>query len=111
MYIEQREIIIHIGIIGLQGRLDANSAPALKDIWEEYASRGMHSLLVDLHRVEFIDSIGIATLVNGMKQLRSRGGDLKLIGIQPSVRSIFELMTLDKVFTIYASEEEALRGL
>ncbi|MEI6043553.1 MAG: STAS domain-containing protein, partial [Chloroflexota bacterium] len=71
----------------------------------------INSVLVDLHQVEFIDSVGISALVSGLKQMRSRGGDLKLIGLQSSARAIFELMMLDKVFEIYNSEEEALKGI
>jgi anti-anti-sigma regulatory factor len=42
--------------------------------------------------------------------MRNQGGDLKLIGLQSPARAIFELMMLDKVFEIYGSEEEALKG-
>ncbi|MEI7557010.1 STAS domain-containing protein [Candidatus Chlorohelix sp.] len=111
MYIEQREIIIRIGIISLQGRLDEEGADQLTKALEQQSERGINSLLVDLHRVNFIDSAGVAALVGGMKQLRAKGGDLRLIGLQPGPRSIFELMALDKVFTIFETEAEALLGL
>jgi anti-anti-sigma factor len=110
MYIEQREIIIRIAVVTLQGRLDAQSTTQLKQVWEEHKTRGVNTILVNLQRVDFIDSLGIAALVSGMKLMRSMNGDLKLIGLQPGPRSIFELMMLDKVFTIYETEEEALHG-
>jgi anti-sigma B factor antagonist len=108
--IEQREIIIRITSLHLSGRLDAQGGPTLRELWQEYNDQGVNSVLVDLHDVEFIDSIGISALVTGLKQMRAKGGDLKLIGLQPSARAIFELMMLDKVFEIYESEEEALKG-
>jgi anti-sigma B factor antagonist len=110
MQIEQREIIITIGALTLRGRLDAESAPRLRELWKHYESYGINNVIVDMHQVEFIDSIGISTLVSGMKQLRARGGDLRLIGLQPAARSIFELMMLDKVFELFETEEEALKG-
>jgi len=108
--IEQREIIIRIGAVHLTGRLDAQAGPTLKTLWQQYNEQGVNSVLLDLHNVDFIDSIGISALVSGLKQMRSRGGDLKLIGLQTSARAIFELMMLDQVFEIYESEEEALKG-
>ena len=108
--IEQHEIIIRINIINLTGRLDAQAGPSLKELWLQYAEHGVNSVLVDLHEVEFIDSIGISSLVSGLKQMRSKGGDLKLIGLQPSARAIFELMMLDQVFELYETQEEALKG-
>ncbi len=108
--IEQREIIIRISAIHLSGRLDAQAGPTLKEMWQHYGEQGINTVLLDLTDVEFIDSIGISALVSGLKQMRARGGDLKLIGLQPSARAIFELMMLDQVFEIYETEEAALKG-
>ncbi len=110
MQIEQHEIVITIGSLNLIGRLDGQSAPQLKEMWHSYEARGVNNVVLNLQQVDFIDSIGISTLVSGMKQLRARGGDLRLVGLQPSARSIFELMMLDKVFEIFDTEEQALKG-
>ena len=110
MQIEQQEIIIRIMQVRLRGRLDAQSATGLKELWRNYDEQGQHNILLDLHQVEFIDSIGISTLVSGLKQFRARGGDLRLIGLQPSARAVFELMMLDRVFEIFETPEEALKG-
>lgn len=110
MQIVQREIIITIGSLSLKGRLDGQTAPQLKELWRYYEEKGINNVVLDMHQVEFIDSIGISTLVAGMKQFRARGGDLRLVGLQPSARSIFELMMLDKVFEIFETEEQALKG-
>lgn len=110
MQIEQREILIRLLQVTLQGRLDAQAAPILKELWRTCEEQGHYNVLLDLHQVEFIDSIGISTLVSGLKQLRARGGDLRLIGLQPSARAIFELMMLDRVFEIFETPEEALKG-
>lgn len=108
--IEQREIIIRIKALHLTGRLDAKAGPEVKALWQQYAEQGVNSVMLDLHDVEFIDSIGISALVSGLKQMRAKGGDLKLIGVQSPARAIFELMMLDKVFEMYETEEEALKG-
>ncbi|HEX2915501.1 MAG TPA: STAS domain-containing protein [Chloroflexia bacterium] len=110
MEIEQREIIITIGALNLKGRLDSQSAPNLKQVWQYYETQGINNVVLNLQYVDFIDSAGITALVAGMKQLRARGGDLRLVGLQPSARAVFELMMLDKVFEIFETEEEALKG-
>lgn len=110
MQIEQEDIIIQVAIVKLQGRLDAQTAPDLKKLWQQYAERGIYSVFINLELVEFIDSIGISTLVSGLKLMRSKGGDLRLISVPPSARAIFELMALDKVFQLYESREQALKG-
>jgi anti-anti-sigma factor len=110
MQIEQEEIIIRVGVVRLNGRLDAQSAPALKELWKHYDERGINSVLLNLERVDFIDSLGVSTLVAGLKQMRSKNGDLRLIGVQSSARAIFELMALDKVFLFFDTEEHALKG-
>jgi anti-sigma B factor antagonist len=110
MQIEQEELIIRVGVVRLNGRLDAQSAPALKELWKLYDARGINSVFLNLERVDFIDSLGVSTLVAGLKQMRSRNGDLRLIGVQSPARAIFELMALDKVFQFYETEEHALKG-
>ena len=90
-------------------RIDAHNSGELKDFFlkvlEEEAGR---SLVIDLDRVEFIDSSGLGALLSGLKNagLRSRG--FILAGLQPRVRSMFELTRLHRVFDIYPKLEEAL---
>jgi anti-sigma B factor antagonist len=110
MYIEQRELVITIGSLSLQGRLDAASAPQLREVWRTYDERGINNVIVNMEQVEFIDSIGVSTLVSGMKGLRAKGGDLRIVALQPSARAIFELTMLDKVFEIFETENDALKG-
>lgn len=110
MQIEQEEVIIRVGIVRLAGRLDAQSAPNLREIWRQYDQRGINSVFLNLERVDFIDSLGVSTLVAGLKQMRSKNGDLRLIGVQSAARAIFELMALDKVFQFFDTEEHALKG-
>ncbi len=108
--IDQSEIIIRLASVKFSGRLDAQAGPTLKNLWQQYNEKGFNTILLDLTLVEFIDSIGISSLVAGLKQMRARGGDLKLIGLQPPARAIFELMMLNQVFEIYDTEKDALKG-
>jgi len=65
---------------------------------------------VNLEGVDFVDSTGLATLVQGVKNCRQLNGDLRLCSVQQSVRMVFELTRLDKFFEIYLQEEEAVKA-
>jgi anti-anti-sigma factor len=65
-------------------------------------------VVLQLDRVEFLDSSGLGALVRLMQAARARAGDLKLCGVPPKVRKILELTNLLKQFEVYDSLEEAI---
>jgi anti-sigma B factor antagonist len=92
----------------LDGRFDTYTAQPVADWLAQTTVAGSTRIVVDLARVSFVDSTGLAVLVKGMKQCRQRGGDLYLCGLQRPVRMIFELTRLDKAFEIFGSHPEAI---
>lgn len=64
-------------------------------------------LIVDLGLVPYMDSSGVATLVEAMQIARRQSTRLVLCALQEKVRSIFEIARLDRVFTIVADEQSA----
>lgn len=94
-------------ILGLTGRLDAFGAPELRHRLDEAIAESQVRLVVDLSAVALVDSNGLGALVRGLKQARQQGGDLKLVGLQPTTRVIFELTRLDQAFEIADSIEAA----
>jgi anti-sigma B factor antagonist len=67
-------------------------------------------VVIDLSRVEFVDSSGCGALLSCLRQLGDRGGDLKLCGVQKNVERLFELVRMNRIIDIYPSKEEALKG-
>ena len=98
-----------IAKITLTGRFDAHEVPAVK-AWFADSAESSH-LLVNLQGVHFIDSTALSTLVQGMKRCREKGGDLVLCNLQQPVRVIFELTRLDRAFSIYSTEADAVNAL
>jgi len=90
-------------------RIDAHNSGELKDLFikvlEEEAGR---DLVIDLDEVQFIDSSGLGALLSGLKNAELRSSGFILAGLQPRVRSMFELTRLHRVFDIYPKLEEAL---
>lgn len=72
---------------------------------------GTTKLVLDLSRLRFVDSSGLGAFISCLRRMSARGGDLKLSGLSKQVRAVFELVRMHKVFDIYATSEEAVRGL
>jgi anti-anti-sigma factor len=69
---------------------------------------GNIKIVVDLSECEFIDSTFLGALVVSLKKITTIGGDLKLVGFQPNVRSMFELTRMYRVFESFDNVEEAV---
>lgn len=98
------------GVTVLQpvGRFDTLTAPLVQEELAAATQESPARVIVDLSRVDFVDSTALATLVGGMKRARQGGGDLRLCAPQPPVRMIFELTRLDKAFEIFPQAQDAL---
>jgi anti-sigma B factor antagonist len=96
-------------IIDLSGDIDLGNTPAvrkvlLREVKENRAPR----VVINLSKVRYIDSSGVASLVEALKASRDVGSRLILIGLSTSVREVLQLSRLLKIFEIYDKEEEAL---
>jgi anti-sigma B factor antagonist len=89
-------------------RLDAHNSGELKDRIFKLFEEGGRDLIVDLRNVQFIDSSGLGALLSGHKDAVRRSAGFVLAGLQPRVRSMFELTRLQRVFEIYSGLQEAL---
>lgn len=68
-------------------------------------------LVLDMGKIEYMDSSFIGALVAGLKNVLSKGGEMALINVNHDVMSLFELTRLDKVFKICDNLEDALNQL
>lgn len=95
-----------INILQLDGRYDAFEVPQVSKWFDEQPN--LRYVVVNMSGVGFIDSSGLASLVKGMKRCRQNQGDLYLCGLQQAVTIIFELVSLNKAFNIFADESTAV---
>lgn len=96
-------------VVMLTGEVDLScSAAAREAILRSLAAR--KPTLVDLSGVTYIDSSGVASLVEGYQTARRRQQEFGLIAVSEAVQSVLELAHLDRVFQIHASLEERLAG-
>jgi anti-sigma B factor antagonist len=95
----------------LQGEIDLHASPLLRERLHELAERPTPALAIDFSGVPYIDSSGLATLVEYVRETKAHDGKLALFGLQPKVRMVFELVRLNELFAIEADAESAHRAL
>ena len=83
------------------GRLDAAQAPIFRRTVLDLVSNGETSILVDLQNVNFVDSSGLGALVAALKRTREVGGKLYLCAVNDQIKTVLELTSMDRVFTIF----------
>lgn len=67
-----------------------------------------HKLVLDLERVEFIDSRGCGAIISCLKHVSAAGGDLKLCEVKPGVRTVLELIRLHRICEILETRDQAI---
>ena len=91
-------------------RVDIEVAPQFRHALLQLVEQGHRSLVVDMSEVSFIDSSGLGALVSALKALKTqdRNGDIRLANVQQPVVALLEIIRLQRVFTSYASVEQAV---
>lgn len=87
-------------VVKAEGEIDLIRSPQLRAELMQVLSDDLDRLVIDLSEVPFMDSSGVATLVEALQVQRKKSKKLVLCNLQPKVRSIFEISRLDMVFTI-----------
>ena len=100
-----------IGVIALEGEVDVYTAPKLKSRLIDLVDEGKYNIVIDLQKVEFMDSSGLGVLVGGLKRVKSHQGSIALVCTQENILKIFRITGLVKVFPIFSTEEEAVASL
>ena len=100
-----------IPLIELEGEVDVYTAPQLKQQMISLLEAGTKQIVVDLSKVEYLDSTALGVLIGGLKRIRERDGNLSLICPSPRIKRVFEITGLDKIFDIYNTEQNAKDAL
>lgn len=89
-----------VTVLALKGFLDAHTAPDLEQAIEQAIAAGRSRLLADAQDLTYISSAGLGVFMGFIEDLRDRGGDLKICGLVPKVREVFELLGFHTLFDI-----------
>jgi anti-sigma B factor antagonist len=100
----------HVNVISVEvNALDASNSKDFKQKMSVFINPGAQVLL-NLTKVKFVDSSGLGSILSCLRQLEAMNGEFRLCCMTKSVRSIFELVRMHRVFQIHLTEEEALRS-
>jgi anti-sigma B factor antagonist len=93
----------------LSGDIDFASSPVVRDsVLREIRESRTPRVVVNLSQVRYMDSSGVASLVEGLKSSRDLGSRFILVGLTNSTREVLQLSRLIKVFEVYDDEDQAM---
>ena len=98
-------------ILDISGDIDlAHSSEVRKMVLVEFRENRTPRVVLNLRDVNYIDSSGVASLVEGLKASRDVGSRLILFGLSPVAYEVLQLSRLLKIFEIYETEDKALEA-
>jgi len=100
-----------LGVLAIEGEFDLACSPALRALLHAYAKKKSRALLLDFQDVSYVDSSGLATLVEYVRLAQPFGGKFGLVHVSDRVRTIFDLVRLTEFLPIFPSVAEARTGL
>jgi anti-sigma B factor antagonist len=115
MNLHHEDLSIHVHVSGgmqvfdLTGSLDIATAPTVRAALLEASERGDHRLVVDLTKLEFLDSTGLGALIGGQRRAKEFDGDVRLVATEGQILRLLRITGLLKVFSVYPTLDAALR--
>jgi len=101
----------HVIVIEAVGRLTSiDGHTRLRDLIHVVTGYGAKKLILNLGRVEFVDSSGIGELARSYSVVRQMGGEMKLAGVNQKVLEVLEISHVNTIFEIYSGDGEALQA-
>lgn len=89
-------------------RATFNEANILKNSIEKGVEKGYIKIILDLNNCEYVDSTFLNIMVNGLKRVTKLNGDIRIVGLQPTVLAMFELTRIFRVFQTYSDVQKAV---
>jgi anti-sigma B factor antagonist len=101
-------------LLSLKGRLDAASAPQLKQQIESLFEQGRYRIVLDMSELEYLASPGLRVLIEARKRARDwkitdlEGGDVRIANLPPRIKEVFDLTGFTALFETYPDVTEAI---
>ncbi len=97
-------------VIMLSGRLDAYSANDVERKLDSLINAAQVRLVINLEKLEYISSSGLRVFLAALKKVRKQQGDLKLAGLKPFIKEIFDIAGFTQLFNMFDTEEAAIKS-
>jgi anti-sigma B factor antagonist len=108
VYVEEAPQNRGVSILRVSGYVDTTTSPDLERRLQALLRDKRYHVVVDLSRVEYISSAGWGIFISEIREIREHGGDLKLAGMLPDVREVFDLLEFENILQSYTDAELAV---
>ncbi|MGD1065383.1 MAG: STAS domain-containing protein [Vulcanimicrobiaceae bacterium] len=98
-----------VQVFDLVGSLDIATSPSVRAALNDASERGDHRLIVDLTRVDFLDSTGLGALIGAQRRAREFHGEVRLVAKEGQILRLLRITGLLKVFAVYGTLDDAVK--
>ncbi len=103
-----QETFGNVKLLRLEGKLDVHSTPEVLALANDLVANNFINLVIDMRQIGLISSYGLGAMVTILRNIRERGGHLKLAALRPEVKVPFEITGLMPQFEIHETVEGAI---
>lgn len=100
----------NVTVVDIVGSIDLYNVRELRAALQKLLIAGKASILLNLRDLPAMDSTGVAVLLDTQRQLRKRGGDLKLVHVSEDIRELFRITRLAFFFAVFEDETAAIEA-
>jgi len=108
VYVEEAAQNRGVSLLRVSGYVDTTTSPDLERRLQALLREKRYHIVVDLTRVEYISSAGWGIFISEIREIREHGGDLKLAGMIPDVREVFDLLEFENILQSYPDADLAV---
>ncbi|HEV3270679.1 MAG TPA: STAS domain-containing protein [Candidatus Methylacidiphilales bacterium] len=101
----------NIPVVSITGDVDLETSPQLREFLKPKSSKKTPLLVLDFGGVNYIDSSGLATLIEYFQAVQGFKGKLALAALSPRVKNVFEIVRLEQIFSLHPDVASALTAL
>lgn len=98
-----------LSVLSLDGHLDAHTAPEFERAMQAEIDGGRVRLIVDGSDLRYISSAGLGVFMSFIEEVRDKGGDIKICGLVPKVRQIFDILGFPAIYDLVDSRDAAIQ--
>ena len=100
-----------VATLSIEGDIDMSSSTQVRTHLTDLFEKNQKAIVVDLSKMAYIDSSGIATLVEGLQWSHANNTIFRLTRLTPAVKDVFDIARLLTVFEVFDSNEDAIKGI
>ncbi len=104
----QKQVESDVTILRPVGRIDASALPEFSAVLNRLINGDVKKILIDFSKTDYMSSAGIRAILEGYKGIEEKKGMFAICSVNENLKELFQVISLDKVLTIYHSEFEAL---